>query len=65
MKFKEAYVKMLEGKKVKRPCFKGHWFIDGVDGKLKIRLKDGNVIETGDLELAVKNTLAEDWEVTK
>ena len=65
MKFNEAYVAMLKGKKIKRPCFKGYWYINGVNGKLTIRLADGTEITEGELWLTVQNTLAEDWEVMK
>lgn len=63
MTFKEAYIKMLEGKKIKRPHFKGYWYIDGVCGKLTIHLESGEEIIEGNLSLTVQNTLAEDWEV--
>lgn len=63
MKFEQAYIEMLKGKKIKRPCFKGYWFIDGVSGKLVIHLANGENIDNGDLDLTVRNTLAEDWEV--
>lgn len=65
MKFAEAYVQMLKGKKITRPCFKGHWFIDGVTGKMTIELADGNQITEGALDITVRNTLAEDWEIKK
>ena len=61
MKFKDAYIKMLEGDKIQRPGFKGYWFIDSVSGKLIIKLANGNEIKEGDLSLTVQNTLAEDW----
>ena len=63
MKFSEAYLEMLKGKKIKRPCFKGYWYIDGVSGKLVIHLANGEEIIEGELGLTVKNCLAEDWEV--
>lgn len=63
MIFKEAYLRMLEGCKIKRPCFKGYWYIDGVNGKLTIKLQTGQEITEGSLDLTVKNCLAEDWEV--
>ena len=65
MKFKEAYIKMLEGKKIKRPCFEGYWYIDGADGKFKIKLKNGEIIDKGELNITLINALAEDWEVKR
>lgn len=65
MKFSEAYLEMLKGKKIKRPCFKGYWYIDGVLGKLVIHLASDEEIIEGDLNLTVQNCMAEDWEVVK
>lgn len=61
MDFKEAYLRLLAGAKIKRPDWKGYWFIDHVTGKLTIKLANGNLITEGDLTLTVANTLAEDW----
>lgn len=63
MKFEQAYIEMLKGKKVKRLAFNGYWYIDGVTGKLAIHLATGENIYSGDLDLTVRNILAEDWEV--
>lgn len=63
MKFEQAYIEMLKGRKVKRPAFKGYWFIDAVTGKLLIHLASGEEIDTGDLDITARNVLAEDWEV--
>lgn len=63
MTFKLAYIKMLEGKKIKRPCFKGYWFIDGVTGLLTIHLAEGKEITEGLINHTIKNTLADDWQV--
>lgn len=63
MKFEQAYIEMLKGRKVKRPAFKGYWFIDAVTGKLLIHLASGEELEEGNFDITVKNTLAEDWEV--
>lgn len=65
MTFKDAYQKMLEGKKITRPCFKGYWFIDGVTNKLTIHLASGEEITEGALDHTVRNTFAEDWQVTE
>lgn len=65
MKFEQAYMEMLKGKKIKRSCFKGYWFIDGVSGKVKIHLANAEEIIEGDLDLTLRNVLAEDWEVAE
>lgn len=61
MNFKEAYQKMLEGKKVKRPDWKGYWFIE--NDKIKIYLKDGNIKLNNFTQETIINTLADDWEI--
>ena len=63
MKFNEAYAEMLKGKKIKRPCFQGYWYIDGVSGKVVIHLANDTEITKGDLTLTISNCLAEDWMV--
>lgn len=65
MKFKDAYIKMLEGYKIARPGFKGFWYIDSVTGKTIIHLANNTEITEGDLSLTIQSTLAEDWEVVK
>lgn len=61
MEFKQAYQEMLKGKKIKRPGWGGYWFIE--DGKVKIRLKTGLIIENNFNPETIPNTVAEDWEV--
>ena len=61
MCFDEAYMKMLEGHKITRPCFKGYWYINGVIGKPTIHLASGEEITTGDLSITLPNVLAKDW----
>ena len=63
MNFKEAYMNMLTGSKIKRPAFEGYWFINGQSGKLTIHLKNGEEITRGDLSLTALNCAAEDWEI--
>lgn len=63
MNFKQAYEEMLKGKKIKRPDWKGYWFIE--DDKIKIHLKDGNIKFNNFTQETITNTLAEDWEVVK
>lgn len=61
--FKQAFQKMLEGKKIARPSFIGFWYIDSFDGKMKIHDRFGNTLERVDMTITVINTLANDWEV--
>lgn len=61
MKFDEAYLEMLKGKKIKRPCFEGYWYVHGQTGQVVIHLKDGQEITKGNLTLTIKNCIAEDW----
>lgn len=63
MEFRLAYQKMLEGKKITRPCFKGYWYINGVTNQLTIHLGDGAEVTEGILDHTVRNTLATDWQV--
>lgn len=63
MKFNEAYAEMIKGKKITRPAFKGYWFINSVTGKFTIHLASGKDITYGQLDLTIKNCLAEDWAV--
>lgn len=63
MKFQNAYVEMLKGNKIARPCFKGYWYIDGKDGDVVIHLANGTEIKEGNLSLTIQNTLAEDWDI--
>ena len=63
MKFSDAYLAMLKGRKIKRPCFEGYWYIDGVTGDFIIHLANGEEIKEGKLGLTVANCLAEDWAI--
>jgi len=63
MNFKQAYEEMMRGKKVRRPGWKGYWFIE--DDKIKIYLKDGNVRFNNFNQETIVNTLADDWEVVE
>lgn len=65
MKFAEAYAEMIKGKRIARPTFKGYWFINPETGKFQIHLANGKNISYGQLELTVKNCLAEDWYVVE
>lgn len=65
MNFNEAYQKMLEGKKIKRPGWKGYWFIDSKDNKFKIKLAGGEIKENKFTQETIKNTAANDWEIVE
>ena len=65
MNFNEAYQKMLEGKKIKRPGWKGYWFIDSKDNKFKIKLAGGEIKENKFTQETIKNTAADDWEIVE
>ena len=55
MKFNEAYLEMMKGSKITRPCFKGYWFFDGKLGKVTIHLENETEITKGDLTLNIHN----------
>lgn len=61
MNFNQAYQEMLNGKKIRRPSWGGYWFIE--DGKVKIKLKTGEIIENDFTQETITNTLADDWEI--
>ena len=63
MNFADAYKEMVNGKKIRRPSFKGWWFINPEDGMFTIHLKNGKDITYGKLDITIKNCLANDWEV--
>ena len=60
--FKKAFMRMVEGKKISRPCFKGYWFMDH-ESKIVIHTRYAEEIKVGDSTNTVINTLANDWEV--
>ena len=60
--FKEAYMRMVEGKKISRPCFMGWWFMNH-ESKVVIHDRYANELKEGDITNTVTNTLANDWEV--
>lgn len=65
MNFADAYKEMVKGKKVRRPIFKGYWFIDPEKGVVSIHLANGKDITYGNLNITVKNCAANDWEVVE
>ena len=62
MNFSDAYIEMLKGRRMTRPCFDGYWYVNGKTGKLVIHLENGDEITEGDLTLTTQNTIAEDWD---
>ena len=65
MEFTKAYIEMLHGHKVARPCFKGYWYINGVTNKLTIHLASGEEITVGDLDHTARNAMAIDWYIVE
>ena len=71
MRFDEAYKEMLAGKKIKRPGFKGYWFINIETGTPTIHIAGtnkqdkGKDIIYGKLDVTIKNCAATDWEILK
>lgn len=63
MPFSEAYKHMLEGKRIRRPSFKGYWYLSPETGALIINIGDDKEIKYGNLDVTVKNCIANDWEV--
>ena len=62
LSFREAYMRMVEGKKISRPCFMGWWFMNH-ESKVVIHDRHDNELKEGDITNTVTNTLANDWEV--
>ena len=64
MDFKQAFQLMNQGKKIRRKCFaKGeYYYIDPMQGCFTIHLKNGKEIKYGNLNVLVKNVLADDFE---
>ena len=65
MNFTEAYAEMKNGKKVRRPFFKGYWYINQEDGKFTIHLENGKEITYGNLGLTAKSCAATDWVIVE
>lgn len=63
MPFAEAYKHMQDGKRIRRPNFKGYWYLSPETGALIINIGDGKDIKYGNLDVTVKNCLANDWEI--
>ena len=65
MKFSEAFIQMMKGKKVTRPGWQGYWYISNMTGLVTIHLANGEEIDSGFNSATIMNTLAEDWAVVK
>ena len=63
MNFSDAYKEMVAGHKIRRPSFKGYWFLNPETGIVTIHLENGKDIEYGKLDITVKNCAANDWVV--
>ena len=63
MNFKEAYEKMLKGKKVRRPGWKGYWWIE--DDKVFAKNNSWDAPQKRFSQVDIAHTLAEDWKVVK
>lgn len=64
MSFEDAYKAMQEGKKVKRPNFKGYWYLNPETGVATVNLGDKE-ITYGNLNVTIKNCAATDWVVVE
>lgn len=66
MSFAEAWKEMVAGKKVRRPNFKGYWYINPENGLMTINLGDDKKeITYGNLNITAKNCAANDWVVVE
>lgn len=63
MTFKEAYEKMLKGKKVRRPGWKGYWWIE--DDKVFAKNNSWDAPQKRFSQVDIAHTAADDWEVVE
>lgn len=64
MKFADAYLKMRNGEKIKRPSWGGYWFWDDNEKTIVIHTKDGDELDirkTERVEYTTDNIIADDW----
>ena len=64
MKFRKAWKKMLKGKKVRRPHWKGYWAWE--NGTIMMHCREGSVLdirETDHVAYTFENVAAKDWEI--
>ena len=63
MNFKEAYEQMLKGKKVRRPGWKGYWWIE--DDKVFAKNNSWDAPQKRFSQVDIGHTAADDWEVVE
>ena len=63
MNFKEAYKEMLKGKKVRRPGWKGYWWIE--DDKVFAKNNSWDAPQKRFSQVDIAHTAADDWEVVE
>ena len=63
MNFKEAYEQMLKGKKVRRPGWKGYWWIE--DDKVFAKNNSWDAPQKRFSQVDIAHTAADDWEVVE
>ena len=64
MRWRDAWLQMLYGRKVKLPSWSGYWAWE--DGTIMIHCKDGRVLDLFDTEdkaMTLSNMASEDWMV--
>ena len=61
MNFKEAYEQMLKGKKVRRPGWKGYWWIE--DDKVFAKNNSWDAPQKRFSQVDIAHTAADDWEI--
>ena len=64
MKFRKAWKKMLKGKKVRRPFWKGYWAWE--NGTIMMHLREGGAMDIRDTDhvaYTFDNIAAKDWEI--
>ena len=63
MNFKEAYEQMLKGKKVRRPGWKGYWWIE--DDKVFAKNNSWDAPQKRFSQVDIAHTAADDWEIVE
>lgn len=64
MKFRKAWKKMLKGKKVRRPFWKGYWAWE--NSTIMMHLREGGAMDIRNTEhvaYTFDNIAAKDWEI--
>ena len=63
MNFKEAYEEMLKGKKVRKPGWKGYWWIE--DDKVFAKNNSWDAPQKRFSQVDIAHTAADDWEIVE